>query len=665
MSHTSAIRSLPSVSLFIMFRASDIFGRKPGQSLDKPAAKAKAAVTQKPLGPTGPTTRQWDPATGTFIEEEIPEELQELMGVRKKPKVEDVRNQDHTAAWRPQPLGPQSVGYRPPAPPPVRFVPPPRGVTPQPRGAVTPQQAMFSAKSGVQVDRTAPSVQYSGFCKAELNDRFYEKSDLPIHGRPTYWAADAVFFIYWQGSTAQRWSFCDATSLEAVRAGQLPGWAYKGDHRHLCHASGWMEAWNGEWREAELEVTFRSSCCHKPQWEDPLAQRSVETIEFQGFAMKDLNARYHLRPEEHIQGKSSYWAASGVYFIYWQQGMSRWAICDLKCLDSVRAGSCPGWAFREDSGHPANASGWKEARDGDWLEAKIETAVIGASAKGLKVQLSGFGKQELNVQYVETPSIEVQGRATLWEATGNYFIYWQLSTRRWAICDKSSLSTAQSGLTPGWAYRTDSLHFAKASSWMEADGRGWSPVTIQCRVLEGSITKEPPEAESDGSGTQLSAEQYRSLIREVYERKNPAKLQEFDTLLEKYQGRENEFFKSVCDKYEVDPEELAASLGRTAGAASSSPAVASDSAAMPAADVASATLPKLSPTGYAMLIQSIYERHKPEKIADLARLLQHHRHKERELYLEVCSKYGVHPVQFHAEQCKEQSGLIRAKLEPT
>ena len=33
------------------------------------------------------------------------------------------------------------------------------------------------------------------------------------------------------------------------------------------------------------------------------------------------------------QGQPSYWDNTGVYFIYWQAQMSRWAICDLKCLD--------------------------------------------------------------------------------------------------------------------------------------------------------------------------------------------------------------------------------------------------------------------------------------------------------------------------------------------
>merc|ERR1712048_1286818 len=76
------------------------------------------------------------------------------------------------------------------------------------------------------VNISAPSVEYKGFSKLDLNDRYYEKPDLVIHGKPTFWTADAMFFVYWQCEVG-RWSICDAASLSAVRQGQLPGWAYK------------------------------------------------------------------------------------------------------------------------------------------------------------------------------------------------------------------------------------------------------------------------------------------------------------------------------------------------------------------------------------------------------------------------------------------------------
>ena len=80
-----------------------------------------------------------------------------------------------------------------------------------------------------------------------------------------------------------RWAVCDDASFFAVKRGQYPGWAYK----------GWMEAWNGEWREPEIEVRFRSSSKNTPQWDDPAT-------------MKEMNTRYHLRPTEIIQGQACY-----------------------------------------------------------------------------------------------------------------------------------------------------------------------------------------------------------------------------------------------------------------------------------------------------------------------------------------------------------------------
>lgn len=101
------------------------------------------------------------------------------------------------------------------------------------------------------------------------------------------------------------------------------------------------------------------------------------------------------------------------------------------------------------------------------MDAIIETSIVGSCTKGLKVEFSGFSKQELNTTYVEKAEEQIQGRGSYWDLSGTYFLYWQSSMKRWAICDKVSLQLAKSGLTPGWAYRTDAQHFAKSSV-------GWS-----------------------------------------------------------------------------------------------------------------------------------------------------------------------------------------------
>merc|ERR1719326_740752 len=99
-----------------------------------------------------------------------------------------------------------------------------------------------------EIDTSAASVEFRGFSKVDLNDRYYEMVDLPVHGKPTYWSSDALYFVYWQGEV-QRWSICDAASLFAVKSGQYPGWAYQSGSKQVYLATGWMEAWEGEWRE--------------------------------------------------------------------------------------------------------------------------------------------------------------------------------------------------------------------------------------------------------------------------------------------------------------------------------------------------------------------------------------------------------------------------------
>jgi len=626
-----------------MFRASDIFRRKPGSAPERPLAKAKAEASQKRVAPG--RTRAWDPATGEFVEEELPAEVQELMGIKKakteEPKVKAEIQPDDTQAWisqkPPRALGPSAVG-----------------LAPRSKASKVP-----GLPSG-PVDTSTPSVEYRGFSKVDLNERYYERPEMPLHNRPTYWSSDSQFFLYWQGPV-QRWSICDGASFPAAKAGQLPGWAYKGDHKHLCQATGWMEAWNGAWREPELEVIFRSASHHKPQWEDPVIQKSITAVEFHGFTMKELNTRYYLRADEVLQGQPSFWDVSGVYFIYWQRESRRWAICDLKCIDAVRSGQCPGWAYRSDSGHFANACGWTEMRANQWVDAIVETAVIGACTKGLRVEFSGFSKQELNTQFVEKADDEIQGRASFWDPSGTYFIYWQKSMKRWAICDKVSLQPAKNGLAPGWAYRTDSQHFAKASSgWLEAWGKDWQPVSVTCMVLEGTVRdtasmvkqeiKEEGAVEKedeDGGPTLLTEDQYKTLVTKVYEMKNPSKLPDLPYLLEKYLGREHELFRQVCEKYSVDPDGLAADLPPAEPAAE---AKEEDEFA----HLENEDMPELSATEYAILVQAVYERYNPRKLQDMARLLARYRGRERELYHEVCKKYGMHPAKFHARQLKER-----------
>jgi len=60
-------------------------------------------------------------------------------------------------------------------------------------------------------------------------------------------------------------------------------------------------------------------------------------------------------------------------------------------------------------------------------------------------------------------------------------------------------------------------------------------------------------------------------------------------------------------------------------------------------------VPELSGTEYAIHVQAIYEQYNPKKLADMGRLLQKYRRRERELFVEVCKKYGVKPANYSRE----------------
>ncbi|CAK9004136.1 unnamed protein product [Durusdinium trenchii] len=264
--------------------------------------------------------------------------------------------------------------------------------------------------------------------------------------------------------------------------------------------------------------------------------------------------------------------------------------------------------------------------------------------KRLSVVFRGFTKQELNAQYVEKPDRPIQGRVSFWNPTQTYFIYWQRSMERWAICDSGSYQPAKDGSVPGWAYRKDSQHFAKASDgWMEVWGNAWKPAQVVCTVIEGNPTDDDilvKEPAATSARPELTVDQYKSLVEQVYSKKNPSKLEDLPGLFVKYQGRERELFDQVCDKYKASFEEL------VGGAAGSTNGVPSQSEGTPSE---TSVMPELSARQYAILVQAIYEKKNPTKLADLPRLLERYRGMEKEFYQQVCGKYQVHPMNFYKE----------------
>jgi len=340
----------------------------------------------------------------------------------------------------------------------------------------------------------------------------------------------------------------------------------------------------------------------------------------------------------------------------------------------VNEGQCPGWAYRKDNKFLANACGWMERRSEQWTDAIIETKSVSLCTKGLKVQFDGFTKQELNTTYSEKAEEEVQGKVTYWDPSDSYFVYWQSSMDRWALCDRASLSQAKGGLAPGWAYRTDSAHFTRSRGWMEVYGRDWRAATITCLIHEGTVMDDHHAAvkaemkDEEDRAPLVAVEQYHALITKVYEEKNQSKLADLPKLFQKYAGREHELYTNVCEKYEVDSDAFLAQ-GAALAAAVSQAGGKSRRSAPPAAarakkeNVENEEVPELSAKEYGTHVQNIYLQYNPKKIGDMGALLQKYRHKERELYHEVCNKYGVHPAKYHAENSDKVTEQLRVKAE--
>jgi hypothetical protein len=70
------------------------------------------------------------------------------------------------------------------------------------------------------------------------------------------------------------------------------------------------------------------------------------------------------------------------------------------------------------------------------------------------------------------------------------------------------------------------------------------------KVKDHKPSKDKPPSDAK----ELDATELRALIRGVFERRNPAKLSEFDALMQKYAGSEAQVYAHVCQKYGETPK---------------------------------------------------------------------------------------------------------------
>ena len=84
-----------------------------------------------------------------------------------------------------------------------------------------------------------------------------------------------------------------------------------------------------------------------------------------------------------------------------------------------------------------------------------------------------------------------------------------------------------------------------------------APPPRACDVYkQARIAQEKKVPEEDTVKHDPRVARIKMLIREVYERRNPAKLPELTNILNKYAGSEETVYVRVCQKYGETPEQI-------------------------------------------------------------------------------------------------------------
>ncbi|RNF25700.1 uncharacterized protein Tco025E_02137, partial [Trypanosoma conorhini] len=99
---------------------------------------------------------------------------------------------------------------------------------------------------------------------------------------------------------------------------------------------------------------------------------------------------------------------------------------------------------------------------------------------------------------------------------------------------------------------------------------------------------------------------YRDRLATFYERYAPAKLRQVDAQLQKYAGREEDFFAALVQKYGPEPA--------VAAAVAATPAAAATPATSSPANRSLALAPAGAPSPYRDRLATFYERYAPAKL---------------------------------------------------
>jgi len=113
-----------------------------------------------------------------------------------------------------------------------------------------------------------------------------------------------------------------------------------------------------------------------PAWPSDMAleeSAKLTTITLSGFKMPDVNEEYLEGPTKkfQVQGRETYWQASGQYFMYYCQRYFKWRMAQISAFSQIMDGQC--FAFVSD-GQPMRdilnqtlLKGFIEVDDGQWV----------------------------------------------------------------------------------------------------------------------------------------------------------------------------------------------------------------------------------------------------------------------------------------------------------
>jgi len=239
-------------------------------------------------------------------------------------------------------------------------------------------------------------------------------------------------------------------------------------------------------------------------------RQPLQSLSLSGFERPSMNVQFVERrqPEFAVNGRETFWCLDGSCFIYWCKQESRWKGSCSSDLHKNQAGSCYGFAgapVDADISSPSLIKGWHEWDGERWvLRPGAGVDSIGPLEAPLRaITLSGFGRVEVNTQFVERrqPEYAINERETYWSLDGHHLLYWCAKESRWKVSYSRDLQRNQEGGCFGFLGAPQGADVAALRrSWHEWDGVKWvlnrsAGISNVVDVRPMSGTTKPPSAE--------------------------------------------------------------------------------------------------------------------------------------------------------------------------